>query len=522
MANGSGIVSLGVPSNMPPGGITTVPEMPDAPRRTAGEMLQSLAEDVRPYAGPHLTGGVLNVGKPIAALIDYIRKNPGRSAQFALENSMAGDTKLALESAMQAGRDVGSGQLGPAAYNTATAVGAAAAAALPVVGAKMLGLKTKLPATDEASRSGQGLLDRILSDTGGSESVQPLFSSYDPADQLATMFDLNTLKDADVDFARREIMRMTRDRFADGPEYLTVYRGGPVRGDAVPVTTEKSTAQFHAKLNGSPVVEYKIHRDDVLADIGLLRRNEFAESELLVRPSALVPMDEASRMARAQEMGRTAEGYHGTDADISEFGGPTWITDDPEVGSYYAQRARARTAMSDAADDTGLYDEVMDVDEVNPFDVAEAVDPTGKNVMPLKYDQGKQLDMTSLGDAPAPEELIEFLAERGIIKRPDDIGDWLNELTVDQPTLWKAIEDWGLDRDIKNAGYDSLKIKDIVSAKKGTIGQDSVLVFDPKNIRSRFAQFDPAKAGSADILAGLAGLGVLGAGASAGVAPGTD
>jgi hypothetical protein len=222
-----------------------------------------------------------------------------------------------------------------------------------------------------------------------------------------------------------------------------------------------------------------------------------------------LPTDEASRMARAREMGRTAEGYHGTDADISEFGGPTWITDDPEVGSYYAQRARARTAMSDAADDTGL--EVMDVDEVNPFDVAEAVDPTGKNVMPLKYDQGKQLDMTSLGDAPAPEELIEFLVERGIIKRPDDIGDWLNELTVDQPTLWKAIEDWGLDRDIKNAGYDSLKIKDIVSAKKGTIGQDSVLVFDPKNIRSRFAKFDPAKAGSADI---LAGLGVVGAGAA--------
>jgi hypothetical protein len=226
-------------------------------------------------------------------------------------------------------------------------------------------------------------------------------------------------------------------------------------------------------------------------------------------PPKTLPTDEASRMARAREMGRTAEGYHGTDADISEFGGPTWITDDPEVGSYYAQRARARTAMSDAADDTGL--EVMDVDEVNPFDVAEAVDPTGKNVMPLKYDQGKQLDMTSLGDAPAPEELIEFLVERGIIKRPDDIGDWLNELTVDQPTLWKAIEDWGLDRDIKNAGYDSLKIKDIVSAKKGTIGQDSVLVFDPKNIRSRFAKFDPAKAGSADI---LAGLGVVGAGAA--------
>jgi hypothetical protein len=289
---------------------------------------------------------------------------------------------------------------------------------------------------------------------------------------------------------------------------ITIYRAVPQDVKEINpgdwVTTTKEYAVDHIGTDdGYTVISKKVKA-------GELANNGDSIHEFGFSPKTL-PTDEASRMARAREMGRTAEGYHGTDADISEFGGPTWITDDPEVGSYYAQRARARTAMSDAADDTGLYDEVMDVDEVNPFDVAEAVDPTGKNVMPLKYDQGKQLDMTSLGDAPAPEELIEFLVERGIIKRPDDIGDWLNELTVDQPTLWKAIEDWGLDRDIKNAGYDSLKIKDIVSAKKGTIGQDSVLVFDPKNIRSRFAKFDPAKAGSADI---LAGLGVVGAGAA--------
>jgi hypothetical protein len=289
---------------------------------------------------------------------------------------------------------------------------------------------------------------------------------------------------------------------------ITIYRAVPQDVKEINpgdwVTTTKEYAVDHIGTDdGYTVISKKVKA-------GELANNGDSIHEFGFSPKTL-PTDEASRMARAREMGRTAEGYHGTDADISEFGGPTWITDDPEVGSYYAQRARARTAMSDAADDTGLYDEVMDVDEVNPFDVAEAVDPTGKNVMPLKYDQGKQLDMTSLGDAPAPEELIEFLVERGIIKRPDDIGDWLNELTVDQPTLWKAIEDWGLDRDIKNAGYDSLKIKDIVSAKKGTIGQDSVLVFDPKNIRSRFAKFDPAKADSADI---LAGLGVVGAGAA--------
>jgi hypothetical protein len=45
--------------------------------------------------------------------------------------------------------------------------------------------------------------------------------------------------------------------------------------------------------------------------------------------------------------------------------------------------------------------------------------------------------------------------------------------------------------------------------------RESAQQYGFENIRSRFAQFDPAKAGSADILAGLAGLGVLGAGAAA-------
>jgi hypothetical protein len=53
-------------------------------------------------------------------------------------------------------------------------------------------------------------------------------------------------------------------------------------------------------------------------------------------------------------------------------------------------------------------------------------------------------------------------------------------------------------------------VKDVGSREARRVGR-RISVFDPKNIRSRFAQFDPAKAGSADI---LAGLGVVGAGAA--------
>jgi hypothetical protein len=45
--------------------------------------------------------------------------------------------------------------------------------------------------------------------------------------------------------------------------------------------------------------------------------------------------------------------------------------------------------------------------------------------------------------------------------------------------------------------------------------QGEVAVFDPKNIRSRFAKFDPAKADSADILAGVGGIAAAGGALSA-------
>ena len=37
-------------------------------------------------------------------------------------------------------------------------------------------------------------------------------------------------------------------------------------------------------------------------------------------------------------------------------------------------------------------------------------------------------------------------------------------------------------------------------------GQETIGVFDPKNIRSKFAKFDPAKADSSDILAANRGM----------------
>jgi hypothetical protein len=53
---------------------------------------------------------------------------------------------------------------------------------------------------------------------------------------------------------------------------------------------------------------------------------------------------------------------------------------------------------------------------------------------------------------------------------------------------------------LKSKGYDSMRL-----AEEGYSGGpfETLGVFDPKNIRSVHAKFDPAKAGSADLLSGI-------------------
>ena len=78
--------------------------------------------------------------------------------------------------------------------------------------------------------------------------------------------------------------RETAASLKDGPEVLTLYRGGPVRGDAVPVTRDINVAKRYAERNGGELHTFQVHRDDVLADVSkfLGGRRGFDESELLV------------------------------------------------------------------------------------------------------------------------------------------------------------------------------------------------------------------------------------------------
>lgn len=89
------------------------------------------------------------------------------------------------------------------------------------------------------------------------------------------------------------------------------------------------------------------------------------------------------------------------------------------------------------------------------------------------------LKTTKLADFDAPE------VKNLLLKKGHDVND-LFQITEDGEAVKKIL---------KNKGYDGIVVE------REDLGATHYAVFDPKDIRSRFAKFDPAKADSADLLA---------------------
>lgn len=181
-----------------------------------------------------------------------------------------------------------------------------------------------------------------------------------------------------------------------------------------------------------------------------------------------LPMDEASRMARAKAMGFDTDVYHGTASDFREF--------KPSNTGEFGPGVYTTTSPFEASSYTAT--------NMKQFG-------TGQNVMPL----------------------MARIKNPLVIKSPSEFWDRFGV-------------DGGADADaVKNAikaGYDSIVYERPVAvwndALKKSVPtgemQKHIMVFDPKNIRSRFAAFDPAKKDSSDLLASIGLLGMIGGGAA--------
>ncbi len=170
-----------------------------------------------------------------------------------------------------------------------------------------------------------------------------------------------------------------------------------------------------------------------------------------------LPMDEASRMQRARDMGFDLDVFRGSNFDSEELKGTVFLSSEPSVASDFAMFLRT-------------YE--------------------GANVSPSKI-KGKFLEIDADFSDIREAEKMAGKQFAGITD-----ADYPNGL---------EIYDWA-----KANSYDGVKFKNAIDDPLGPNipkASDVYAVFDPKNIRSKFAKFDPAKKNSANILAG----GLLGA-----------
>ena len=263
------------------------------------------------------------------------------------------------------------------------------------------------------------------------------------------------------------------------------------------------------------------------------------------------PMDLASRMARAREMGFDTSKtlYHATPYEFSEFVPNTW-----RGASYFAdtpaaaQRGAAAGGMehpalggpTTAAEATGP--------RMIPVHTAGRIwgrDPLPEGWLPEKLTYGEykailngenKIELPGLSKAENAE--INFDRIRAARKHYDEAvpeseyhkyaGDRENDLPmklssppVAEPFGYESIEGGNSPSAFAPSGSMAPADRRALLQKLGYSGWmvrdeagNSVAVADPSKIRSTFARFDPAKASSKDITAGLAAF-MAGGGAAA-------
>jgi len=217
----------------------------------------------------------------------------------------------------------------------------------------------------------------------------------------------------------------------------------------------------------------------------------FLSNFLGPKAPARLPMDHASRMQRAQEQGYTVDAYHGTaakpfDAFDTSDNRVAYLSDNPQVANTFAKKDYPADVVSQIPDsNASLWNKLKGY-------------VTGKP--PMKEYTFQSWRSTPDGGYVIPTKInTEGFRE------------------IDWPTYWKengyagssnqrhgqAPNEWDwLAGDIvaqaEKAGLPGVTFRNI--AENGR-QHTEYAVIDPTRIRSRFAAFDPAQKGSANLLA---------------------
>jgi hypothetical protein len=196
-----------------------------------------------------------------------------------------------------------------------------------------------------------------------------------------------------------------------------------------------------------------------------------------------LPMDEASRMARAAELGFDIPAYHGSPQDLESI--------NRLVPGTIRERRHAITGESRGMNSIGSWlssrgDEFGASMYAGKNGAVYPVQARIKNPLVIEGDGRKLPDGTDTAFAGF-YDLIEKHTKGG--------GSPWNR---DMEPVRQALAD---------QGHDSVILRNTIG--DGAQPQDIYIMLNDGNVRSRFAAFDPARADEADLLASRANLGPI-------------
>jgi hypothetical protein len=195
-----------------------------------------------------------------------------------------------------------------------------------------------------------------------------------------------------------------------------------------------------------------------------------------------LPMDAASRMARAKEMGFDADTplHHGSNMDINSFDRTTrgtWVSDNPDMADSYV--ARAGGTLYPVTVKGGSSFPRVDAGGANYNSIPASGLPD--ELQYINHDNaGRDLNTDYIASRSG-EERLPGVRFDNIVDRGPNVKKYLGETTEDA----------------------------MARAARSSAPSSNVNVNNPKDLRSKFARFDPRLKHLANLSAGVGGFGLL-------------
>lgn len=315
---------------------------------------------------------------------------------------------------------------------------------------------------------------------------------------------------------------------------LDAWRGGTPAADSWDRAVAEAKAGFGAAKGEAREIMNDARAGLSADDMAFLENNmQWSTGDVPAFKPGQLPMDEASRMARAAEQGFMRDAFHGTQApDFDAFKRKR-----NDIGIHFGTADQANDRMTYMRDAGHRPEDGMRVLPVklkvnNPLRVTDLGMWNSDNLFwglgNLRKPDGtpvfdkeelRRAAFTGRNEAARTADLRDFLERKGydglVYRNTGEVGGsepYRETIKAARDELQAAFPgkkgSWSFSpEEQKHPAYIKWrKANDSYDRHREAMGEDSFIAFRPQQVRSRFAAFDPKKKDSGNLLASVAGL----------------